>query len=278
MSVLSDVSTPGLGDTGGAGGGAGAARAARWLLIRLYPVVLVLAVWQVLALTETLGNEFVLPAPLSVWHAGVELAREGVLVDAVVVTGGRVLAAFLLAVVVGVGVGLLVGRFRLARRAARPLLAFGFPTPKIAIYPALVILFGLGAASKIALGFVEAFFPIALATAAAASRVDHHLVWTARALGTAERRVLVDVVLPSALPGILTGARIGLVGAIIGVFIAEMVVSPDGLGNLMSRSWATLQTPEMYVAIVAVSILGFVLDRTFLLMRARLLRWSAESG
>ena len=248
-----------------------------WLALRLYPIALLLVIWLLLVRYEVVGNAFVMPGPLAVWNSAVLAWQSGALQDAAATTLFRVVAAWGLAFVVGVTLGLLLGRLRAVRLAVRPLVSFFFPTPKVAIYPALVILFGLGSASKVALGFAEAVFPIVLATAAAASQIEPRLVWSARGLGTSQAAVLPRVVLPAALPGILTGARIGLVGAIIGVFIGELIVGADGLGHLMAASYRTLATAEMYVAVVLVSIIGFVLDRLFLLARSRLLVWSAEA-
>ena len=215
--------------------------------------MLLLVVWVLLVRYEVVGNAFVMPGPAAVWDRAVLLWQSGDLQDATTTTLLRVVSAWGLAVLVGVTLGLLLGRLRAVRLAVRPVVSFFFPTPKVAIYPALVILFGLGSASKVALGFAEAVFPIILASTAAASQIEPRLVWSARGLGTSQAQVLPRVVLPAALPGILTGARIGLVGAIIGVFIGELIVGADGLGHLMAASYRTLATAEMYVAVVMVS-------------------------
>ena len=102
------------------------------------------------------------------------------------------------------------------------------------------------------------------------------LLWSAASLGTTRRATLLKVTIPAALPTILTGARIGLFGAIIGVFLGEMISAPDGLGHLMAVAYRTLDTPAMYVAIITVSLVGCLLDRAFLLARSRLLAWSPE--
>lgn len=247
-----------------------------WVALRLYPLVFVVGVWQLVVSAE-LVNPFTLPAPLRVWDQGVATWRDGSLPATTLTTLQRVLTSFGLAVVVGVSLGLMIGRLRAVRLVTRPLVAFLFPTPKVAIYPALVILFGLGTASKVALGFAEAVFPIVLATAAAASQVNPRLLWSAAGLGETRTGTLARVVLPAALPGILTGARVGLVGAIIGVFVAELIVGSDGLGHTMAIAYRTLDTADMYVAVVVISAIGFVLDRLFLMVRRRLLAWSVET-
>lgn len=246
----------------------------RDLTLRIYPFALLLAAWWVLAERGVLGNEFVMPPPDRVLDRAKALAESGALADQALATLQRVTIAFGLALLAGIVVGTLIGRVRPVRLALRPLVSFLFPTPKVALYPAMLIVLGLGSASKIALGFSEALFPVILATAAGTSRVEPRLVWSAAALGTSRRAALVKVVLPAALPAILTGARIGLVGSIIGVFLGEMIAGADGLGHVMAVAYRTLDTPAIYVAIIAVSIMGFALDRAFLLARGRLLAYS----
>jgi ABC-type nitrate/sulfonate/bicarbonate transport system permease component len=246
------------------------------VVLALYPFALLVAAWWLLAAEGVLGNEFVMPPPDVVLDRALELARDGTLGDAALATLRRVLLAYGLALAVGIALGTLIGRVRAVRLALRPLVSFLFPAPKVALYPAMLIVLGLGSASKVAFGFSEAVFPVLLATAAGTSQVEPRLVWSARALGTSRPAALVRIVVPAALPAILTGARIALVGAIVGVFLGEMIAGADGLGHMMAVAYRTLETPDMYVAIVAVSIGGYALDRLFLLVRGRLLAWSAE--
>jgi len=242
----------------------------------VYPVVLLVLAWWQCSAHGWVGNAFVLPPPARVWASAVAACADGTLPAQTLVTLGRIVAAFAIALIAGVMIGLLVGRIETVRAVLRPLIAFLFPTPKVAIYPAMLIILGLGTPSKIGLGVAEAIFPILLGTAAAASQVETRLLWSARALGTPEGRLLLRVVLPAALGGVMTGARIALVGAVIGVFLGEMIAGSDGLGHLMAVSYRTLHTADMYVAVVSVSIVGFCLDRAFLFARERFLGWGAE--
>jgi ABC-type nitrate/sulfonate/bicarbonate transport system permease component len=253
-------------------------RAAGWIALRVYPFALVLALWWVMSDLGVLGNAFVMPPPDRVWDRARVLIDDGTLPEETAGTLRRVLIAYGLALVAGVVIGTLIGRVRTIRLALRPVVSFFFPTPKVALYPALVILFGLGSGSKVALGFLEAVFPILVATAAATSQVEPRLLWSASALGTGPREMLGKIVVPAALPGILTGARIGLVGAVIGVFLGEMIAGADGLGHMMSVAYRSLQSADMYVAIATISLIGFALDRAFLTGRRRLLAWSAEEA
>lgn len=243
---------------------------------KLYPLLAIVGVWWFLVDRGTLGNEFVMPPPGKVWDQARTMIDDGTLSDEIRTTFTRVFGAYLLAVVVGVVVGTMIGRIQVVRWITRPVVSFLFPTPKVAIYPALTIIFGLGAASKVALGFAEALFPVLLATAAATSQVEPRMSWSALALGTSRPATLFRVIVPAALPQILTGARIGLVGSIVGVYLGEMIVGSDGLGQMMAVAYRTLNTPEMYVSIITISLAGLLLDRSFLMLRNRLLAWSEE--
>jgi ABC-type nitrate/sulfonate/bicarbonate transport system permease component len=244
-------------------------------VIGVYPFALVLLVWWLLTATHAL-SPFALPTPNHVFTRARELSSDGTLWDATRITFERVLMAWLLAVAVGATIGILIGRIRLVRLALRPIVGYLFPTPKIALYPAMLILLGFGTTSKVALGFIEALFPILLATAAASSQVDASLVWSARALGTSQSRALRRVILPASVPGIMTGARIGLVGAMAGTFLAELIAGSDGLGHMMTAASRLLAISDMYVAMITMSLGGLLLDRLFLLLRSRALAWSHE--
>jgi NitT/TauT family transport system permease protein len=248
------------------------------LLAHVYALGALLLLWYVLARSGVLGNKFVMPTPAMVWDAARILIDDGTLQHQAWVTLRRVLIAFGLALVCGATVGILIGRILTVRYLLRPLVQFLFPTPKVALYPAMLIIFGLGSASKIAFGFSDAFLVIVIASAAAASQVDGRLVWSAEGLGLSRWAIFPRVVLPAALPGILTGARIGLVGALVGVFLGELIAGSDGLGQMMAVSYRTLHTADMYVVIVTISLIGFFLDRIFLFARSRLLAWSPEEG
>jgi ABC-type nitrate/sulfonate/bicarbonate transport system permease component len=250
-----------------------AGRFALWVL----PIALAVLVWQVLSVLGVLGNEFIAPPPSMVWEGALALISSGELQRGVRATAARVAGSFVLGMVVGVSVGMLIGRIRLVRLALRPLASFLYPFPGIAIYPAMLIIFGPGSASKVAVGFVAAVFPIMFATMAASSAVEPHLEWSARALGASRRSTFVSVVLPASLPGILTGMRIGLVGAIIAVFLGEMISAPSGLGQVTSIAANRLRINEMYAGIIAIALTGLVFDRALLFVRRQLLAWSPEA-
>ena len=150
------------------------------------------------------------------------------------------------------------------------------PVPKVALYPALLLLLGFDHASKITLVAADALFPILLSTYYGASMVEQKLIWSAMAAGTPRRQILFKVVLPAAMPSILTGCRIGLVISCIVVFLAEMITSTDGLGYLLVRAGRNFQTVDMFVPLISISILGLTLNALFNMLRGYLLRGFPE--
>ena len=247
----------------------------------LYPLVTIVGLWWLTA--NAIDRPAALPSPAAtlsrageLWSTGVPLLGVRPFGHEFATTVSRILMSFALALVIGVTLGLLIGRIGWVSKMLRPMVSFAFPVPKLAIYPGLVIAFGLGGASKVALGFLEALFPILLATAGAASQLPDRLIWSAQSLGMSKIATGLKVVLPATLPAIMTGARVGLVGATIGVFLAELIIPNQGIGWVMLASARRIDSAGVYVAVVAVSVLGFVADRLLLATRRHLLRWSTE--
>ena len=149
--------------------------------------------------------------------------------------------------VLGVGIGLAAAVSPAVNAVVRPIVRVLAPLPKVALYPALLLLLGFGHASKITLVAADALFPILLSTYYGASMVEQKLIWSAMAAGTPRRQILFKVVLPAAVPSILTGCRIGLVISCIVVFLAEMITSTDGLGHLLVTAARTFQAVDMFV-------------------------------
>jgi ABC-type nitrate/sulfonate/bicarbonate transport system permease component len=185
----------------------------------------------------------------------------------------RALAGFALAAVVGVGLGVLMGRSAVAAGVLDPLFSGTYPIPKIALFPIFVFVLGIGSLSKVALVFLECLYPIVVTTYAGSRAVDRVLVWSALNMGASRARVLWGVVVPATAPYIFAGFRIALPIALIVVIITEMIGSADGLGYLVVYSLASLQTARMLAVVVVIALLGLALDRVLLRIRDRLVVW-----
>lgn len=245
-------------------------RRVRGFLRALLPVVLLLAAWQAFC-AAGLVKPVLLPAPSAILlRLGEELPTPEFL-GHVLQTLLRLFAGFGLAAFLGVSLGLTAASSRLGGRLLEPLVRVLAPIPKIALYPALMLILGFDHASKIALVTADAVFPILLATYQGARLVEPKLVWSALAAGTSPRAVTLRVVLPAALPSILTGCRIGAVIACVVVFLAEMISSTDGLGHLLIRAARSFRTVDMFVPLVSISLLGLAFNAGLVAVRARLL-------
>ena len=241
----------------------------------ILPIALVIALWQALV-TFGYAPPTLLPSPELVF---VRLA--GQLVDAeflgdVGITLFRLFAGFAIAVILGISIGLAAAVHPAVNAIVRPVVRVLAPVPKVALYPALLLLLGFDHASKITLVAADALFPILLATYYGASVVEQKLIWSAMAAGTPRYQILFKVVLPAAMPSILTGCRIGLVISCIVVFLAEMITSADGLGHLLVIAARNFQTVDMFVPLITISLLGLILNGMLHGLRTWLLRGFPE--
>ena len=240
------------------------------LLIGALPIAMVLALWQGLAVSG-MAPPSLLPAPVAVFARLAEQLGNPTFLEHAATTLFRLFAGFAIAVVIGVVVGVAATGNRTIEALVKPVVRVLAPVPKIALYPAFILILGFEHASKIALVAADALFPILLATYQGTSAVEPKIVWSARAAGTSARKALFMVVLPAALPSVLTGCRIGLVISCIVVFLAEMITSTNGLGHLLVYAARSFHTVDMFVPLITISILGLLLNAGFNALRARLL-------
>jgi len=182
--------------------------------------------------------------------------------------------AYALAVAAGLGCGFALGMNRLLGRAWGPMIAALYAVPAVVWYPSLMLFFGLGAASKIAFGFLLGFFPITLAVLAGVRQVNPQLVLVARAYGAGVVTVFFRVMLPSMLFTLVGGLRTGLALSVIGVIVGEILGSKNGMGALINHAYGLLRTGD-YVALVLVTLLLVVgSDVLASLLEHRARRWS----
>lgn len=240
----------------------------RGALAAVLPLALILLAWEA-ACRGGLAAPHLLPAPSAVLARLAELLPQGEFLHHLLQTLIRLVAGFAIALVAGVAIGLAASRA--GGSLLEPVIRVLAPIPKIALYPAFVLIFGYDHASKIALVVADAIFPILLATFHGARAVEPKLLWSAWAAGAGRGRTLFTVVLPSALPSILTGCRIGLLIACVTVFLAEMISSSDGLGHLLIRAARSFRMVDMFVPLVLISSIGLLLNAGLLATRRRLL-------
>ncbi|MET0221009.1 MAG: ABC transporter permease [Tardiphaga sp.] len=244
-------------------------------LLGITPIVLFIALWQAL-ISFGFAPKTLLPPPGAVFGRLLQQFFTGDFLHDIAATLIRLFAGFGIAVVLGVLIGLAAAVSPGINAVVKPLVRVLAPIPKIALYPALLLILGFDHASKVTLVAADALFPILLSTYYGASMVEQKLIWSAMAAGTPRWQILFKVVLPAAMPSILTGCRIGLVISCIVVFLAEMITSTDGLGHMLVQAARTFQTVDMFVPLIMISLLGLILNSLLHWLRTYLLRGFPE--
>src|SRR6201994_2258313 len=245
------------------------------ILLGIVPILLVIGLWQAL---DSFGYAPVtlLPPPGRVFARLAQQLADAEFQQEIAATLFRLFAGFAIAVILGIGIGLAAAALPAVNAVVRPIVRVLAPLPKVALYPALLLLLGFGHESKIMLVAADALFPILLSTYYGASMVEQKLIWSAMAAAPPRRQILFKVVLPAAAPSILTGCRIGLVISCIVVFLAEMITSTDGLGHVLVTAARTFQAADMFVPLLTISLLGLILNGLLELLRSYLLRGFPE--
>lgn len=217
------------------------------------------------------------PAPSDVWAELVFIVSRGELWGPLLHTLRLLGIAYLLACLLAIAFGIAMGRSRLLYNLLEPLTEVLRPLPKPALLPPLILFIGLGDAMKLTIVGLAVFFPVLINTVQGVRGVDPVLINTARTFGVGRLRLILSIVLPSALPFILTGMRISLALGLVLVIIAEMLSGTGGIGYLIVDMQRSFRATSMYAWLVVLATIGFALNFLFERVEARLLFWSRQS-
>jgi sulfonate transport system permease protein len=217
-----------------------------------------------------------LPPPTRVAAAFAELAISGDLLRHVGISLARVLEGFAVAASAGLALGLAIGLSRRVDRATDLLIQLLKPIPPIAWIPLAILWFGIGEVAKVYIIFLGAFFPILVNTIDGIRQTDHRFVELARILEVSRRRFVWRVVLPGALPAIMTGLRVGLMVAWMCVVASELIAASSGIGYLIMDARQLSQTDVVLVGMITIGALGKVLDVLLKAAERRLITWKAS--
>ena len=239
------------------------------LWLRIVIVIVVLAIWEAVAASGLLYRD-VVPSLLAIAGAIVRLLSNPEYYWNLGVTAGEVAASLAIGGLSGLVVGLILGGSRLLTKAYEPYLYYLGPTPKIIFFPIMIMWFGVGGGSKIAMGALSCFFPVALSTAVGMRQIEPVLVRVGKSFRATTAQMVAKIYLPAIRPAMLTGLRLGLGVAVIGVLLAETKLSNRGLGYLVIQRYTTFDMPGMYALLIVVFLLAIVAN-------ALLTRWSGDS-
>jgi ABC-type nitrate/sulfonate/bicarbonate transport system permease component len=244
------------------------------LLYLISPIGLIV-LWQLL-LMAGIGDRRFVPAPSDIAWRYWEMVASGELAKHTVVTLWRVFAGFFLGSIPGIVVGLLMAMFRPVRIFFDPLIAALFPIPKIALMPLLLLAFGFGDASKIALVVTAVFFPVCVNTFAGAANIEKIYWDVGKNYGASSWTMFRRVIFPGALPMIFAGLKIALAVAFIILVASEFVATKTGIGYMIWNSWELLQVDIMFAGIVTIGLLGLVSSVLFEAVERRVIPWKQE--
>src|SRR6195256_6262505 len=239
-------------------------------------IVVLLALWQLSAMYLVRSPTW--PTVTRIFEAWAENLADGTLAKHMLATFWRQMLGYGLAVVIGVTLGLAMGYYRVLYNLFEPLVEVLRPIPGPSYLPVLVLFVGIGNEMKVVLILLASVFPIVLNTYSGVRAIDRVQFDTARTLGLTTLQTFRELVLPAASPQILTGMRISLAISLILAILGEMIVSNDGLGYFVLLSQRTFKVPEMYAGIFTLALLGYALNRVFLVIEANLVRWHHESS
>ena len=248
---------------------------ARERLLYLISPIGLLLLWQVLVMLG-FGDRRFIPTPSDIAVRFWEMVVSGELGLHVSITLYRVFAGFLVGVIPGIAVGLLMAMFKPVRIFFDPLIASLFPIPKIALMPLLLLAFGFGDASKIALVAIAVFFPVIVNTYVGAANIEKIYWDVAKNYGASQSVMFRRIVFFGALPTIFAGLRIALAVSFIVLVASEFVATKAGIGYLIWNSWELLQVDVMFVGIVTVGVLGLIATALLQEIERKVIPWKAQ--
>ena len=237
-----------------------------WLFL-----IVMLVIWEAACVVFHVPV-FVLPRPTLVASTLVE--RLGPILDNSFVTLLRTLAGFVIAVVLGLLLGLAIGSSRIVYRGLYPVLIGFNSVPKVAVVPVLVIWFGIGTVPAVLTAFLVSFFPIAVNVATGLATIEPELLDVMHSLGATKRKILLKVGLPRSMPYFFASLKIAVTLAFVGTIISETVAANAGIGYLMMAATANFDTPLVFSGLMVIAVMGIVMYAIFAVVEQRMTFWA----
>jgi NitT/TauT family transport system permease protein len=231
----------------------------RVAIVRFAIIAAVALIWEAAAASGLLFRD-VVPSLVKIGSALVRVLSEPAFYSNFAVTAYEVAMALLIGGSAGIAAGIALGASPFLARAYEGFIYYLGPTPKIIFFPLTIMWFGVGAGSKIALGVLSSFFPIALSTAAGMREIDRVLIQVGRSFNASTWAMITKIYLPAIRTPVINGLRLGLGVAIIGVLLAETKLSNQGLGFMIIQSYTLFDMPRMYALLIVVFLAAVALN------------------
>jgi NitT/TauT family transport system permease protein len=241
-------------------------------------VVIFLTIWELCGNTFQLINPMFMSAPSLVLKAGYQMFASGEIWNDLYVSGIEFLWGYVLSVVVAIPFGIAVGWYKRFAYICDPFVNAMNATPRVALLPLVIIWLGIGILSKVGIIFLGAVFPLLINTRDGVKTTPANLLTAARSFGASEWQIFRSVVLPSTVPFILTGLRLAIGRALIGVMVGELYAATAGIGFMITVAGATFQTDKVFVGVLIFAISGMVLTDVVDRFEHRFDKWRPKVG
>jgi NitT/TauT family transport system permease protein len=238
-------------------------------------LVLALAAWQAFWSAGTISPLF-FTGPSQVAYRFVEEWTKGRLKQDMIYSGTNFVIGVGLAIAVGVVLGVIIGWYRRIAMIVNPFVTALYSTPRVALVPLVLIWFGLGMKSKVFIVFINAVFPVLINTIGGVRAIDHDLLKAARAYCASDWQIFTTVVIPGAVPFILTGVRQAVALGLIGVVVGEMFGGSEGIGYMVNYGGQTFQTDTVFLGVTIIALSGIILTWLAERLERRFSRWRPE--
>lgn len=238
----------------------------------LISLALILIVWQ-LAAMYVVHNRLFLVSPTECWSRLMALIASGEIIRDLSVSGLELLYGFVLAVVVGIALGIVIAINKTFREMVDPIVIGLYSTPIVAMSPLLILWFGIDMQSKVAVVFLVSVFPIVVNTTSGIRSADNNLINVGRCFGASDFQILHQILLPSALSFIVAGLRLGIGRGLVGIVVGEMFGARDGIGYFITNAAQLFDTAGLFVGIVLLSVAGVILSYLLTKLERRLAPW-----
>jgi ABC-type nitrate/sulfonate/bicarbonate transport system permease component len=241
-------------------------------------VVTFLVVWELVGNVLELINPMFMSAPTLIFKAAIDMFSSGEIYNDLYVSGLELFWGYLLSALVAVPFGIMVGWYKRASYIFDPFINAMNATPRVALLPLVIIWLGSGILSKVGIIFLGAVFPILINTRDGVKTTPYNLLTAARSFGASEWMLFKTVVLPSTIPFILTGMRLGLGRAIVGVMVGELYAATAGIGFMITVAGATFQTDKVFVGVLIFALTGMLGMEALTRVERRFDKWRPKVG
>jgi NitT/TauT family transport system permease protein len=247
-------------------------------ILGMASVALFLIIWELIGGVYQVVNPMFMSAPSFIWKAAVQLFVSGEIWNDLYVSGVEFAWGYVLSVIFAIPLGIAIGWYRKMAYLCDPFVNAMNATPRVALLPLVIIWLGIGILSKVGIIFLGAVFPLLINTRDGVKTTPANLLNAARSFGASEWQIFRNVVLPSTVPFILTGLRLAVGRALIGVMVGELYAATAGIGFMITVAGATFQTDKVFVGVLVFAVTGMIATEMLDKVERRFDKWRPKVG